>query len=228
MSYFDDYQARINASGKNIAESQFNSTAKFIESTFADSPFYRVVKVNGIDMDVRLQDISSVTRSANVSLVQNTLKFMLLKPNSSVDIGDMVELDEHFWMVSDFISDNTLFPKAKIEKCNFTLQLKTGETKTLVGHDNLKRPVYNVIPVFTNVECLLRTSVSSIGLNQSINLPQGQVTITVQYNDIAKSINENDEFDLYSRQYKIIGFDFSNIVQGVGCLSIIAERVVNK
>lgn len=228
MSYMDDFKARMNQNGNSVAESQFNTTANFINSHFADSPFYKVVKVNGtIDLEVQLQDISSVTRSANVSLVQNTLKFMLLKPNTSVNIGDMVELDSIFWIVSDFISDNTLFPKAKIEKCNFVLPLKTGETKTLVGYDGLKRPVYDIQPTFTNVQCLLRTSVATIGLNQPINLPQGQVSITTQYNDISKSIKEDDNFEIYDRQYKVIGFDFTSIVQGIGCLVIIAKRVVN-
>lgn len=227
MSYYDNFKARMNVSGNTIADSQFNTTANFINTHFAESPFYRVVKVNGVDLEVQLQDISSVTRSANVELVQNVLKFMLLKPNATVNIGDMVELDNLFWIVSDFISDNTLFPKAKIEKCNFVFHLQTGETKTLVGHDALNRPVYDTQPTYTDVQCLLRTSVSGIGLNQPINLPQGQVHITMQYNDTAKSIKENDEFDLYNRQYKVIGFDFTNIVQGVGCLTIYADRVVN-
>lgn len=227
MSYLDDFKARMNVSGNTIAQSQFNTTANFINAHFADSPFYRVVKVNGVDLEVQLQDISSVTRSSNVELVQNVLKFMLLKPNTSVNIGDLVEIEGQFWIVSDFISNNPLFPKAKIEKCNYVLQWKTGETKTLIGHDSLNRPVYNVQPTYTNIQCLLRTSVSNIALNQAINLPQGQVHITMQYNDIAKTIKEDDEFDLYNRQYKVIGFDFSNIVQGVGCLVIFANRVVN-
>jgi hypothetical protein len=228
MSYLDDFKARVNASGKTIAESQFNTTAAFINANFADSPFYRVVKVNGtIDLEVQLQDISSVTRSANVSLVQDVLKFMILKPNTSVNIGDMIELDGQFWMVSDYVSDNYLFPKAKIDKCNFELQLKTGETKTLKGYDNLKRPVYDIKPTYTNIHCILRTTLSSVQLNQAVNIPQGQVYITMQYNDIAKSVKENDEFDLYDRQYKVVGMDFSNIVNGVGCIMLFAERVVN-
>jgi hypothetical protein len=158
---------------------------------------------------------------------------MLLKPNTSVNIGDLVEITDdltnkvEFWIVTDSISDNPLFPKVKIEKCNYTLQLKTGETKTLVGHDSLNRPQYSVQPTYTNVQCLLRTSVSNLALNQAINLPQGQVQITIQYNDTAKSIKENDKFDLYDRQFKVIGFDFSNVVQGIGCLVVFAERVVN-
>lgn len=233
MSYLDDYLARMNVNGNTIAESQFNTTAQFINAHFAESPLYRVVQINGADMGVQLQDISSVTRSATVSLVQNVLKFMLLKPNESVNIGDLVSMENEidqiieYWLVSDFISDNPLYPKAKIERCNYTLQLKTGETKTLVGHDTLNRPVYNTTPIYTNVQCILRNTVSTIGLNQAINLPQGQVLLTVQYNDISRSINENDNLELYGKQYKVVGFDYTSIVQVTGCLMILAERVVN-
>jgi hypothetical protein len=186
-----------------------------------------VVKVNGIDMEVQLQDINAITRSSNVSLVQNVLKFMILKPNKSVNIGDMVELEGKFWMVTDYVSDNPLFPRAKIGKCNYTLHLKTGETKTIIGYDNFKRPQYDIQPTFTDIQSILQTSVSNISLNNTINLPQGQVLVTVQYNELAKNIKENDEFDIYNRQYKVVGLDYSNIVQGIGCLAIVAERVVN-
>jgi hypothetical protein len=227
-SYLDKHIALSQINGTDLKQQQFNTTAKFVESNFSDSPFYRIVKINGtVDLEVRIKDISAVTRSANVSLVQNVLKFMLLKPNTTVNIGDMVELDGHYWMVTDFISDNPLFPKAKIGKCNYVLHLKTGETKTVIGYDNLKRPQYDIQETFVDIQCILQTSVSNAALNQAINLPQGQVHITMQYNDIAKSIKENDDFDLYDRQYKVIGFDFSSIVQGIGCVAIIAERVVN-
>lgn len=225
--YLSNYLSRINASGKNVAESQFNTTANFINDHFTESPFYRVVKLNGMDFEVQLQDIQIITRSASVALVENLLKFMLLKPNTSANVGDMVEFDDTFWLVTDSVSNNPLFPKVKIEKCNYTLSVKTGETKTLMGHDSLNRPDYKTTPTLVDVQCLLRNTASNISLNQEINLPVGLAYITVPYNDTTKIINENDNFDLYGKQFKVVGFDYTNIVNGIGCLIIVAERVVN-
>jgi hypothetical protein len=234
MSYLDDFNARINVAGNSIANSQFHSTQKFIESNFANSPMYRVVQVNGVNLEVQLQDISSVTRSANVSLVQFTLKFMLLKPNTSVNIGDIVAIkDEQTqivvnWIVSDFISDNPLFPKAKIEKCNFELQVKTGETKILCGYDDFRAPVYDITPTFATMQSILRNTIGNIALNSEINLPSERMLISITYNDTSKLIKENDTFDMYGREYKVIGIDFSNVHSDKGIITLTTERVVNK
>jgi hypothetical protein len=194
---------------------------------------YRVVQVNGVNLGVQLQDISSVTRSANVSLVQFTLKFMLLKPNTIVNIGDIVAItDEQTqivvnWMVSDFISDNPLFPKAKIEKCNFELQVKTGEEKILCGYDDFKAPVYAITPTYATMQSILRNTISNIALNSEINLPSERMLISVTFNDTSKLIKENDEFDIYGRQYKVIGIDFSNVHSDKGIIILTTERVTN-
>lgn len=226
--YLLNYMSRINASGKTIAESQFNTTANFIESTFADSPFYRVVKVNGVDMGIQLQDISAITRSSAIALVQYMLKFMLLKPNNLVNIGDTVEMDDGtHWIVTDYVGENPLFPKAKIELCNYLLKVKTGETKTLVGYDNLKRPVYSTVPSDVEVHVVIRNPIAISNLNQAINLPNDSMFISMKYDDTAKLIKENDEFDIYNKQYKITGLDFTTINYGVGVITFLAERVVN-
>ena len=234
MSYLDDFNARINASGKTIKDYQFNTTAQFINSHFAESPSYRVVQVNGVNLEVQLQDISSVTRSVNVSLVQFTLKFMLLKPNTSVNIGDIVAIkDEQTqevvnWMVSDFISDNTLYPKAKIEKCNFELQVKTGEEKILCGYDDFKAPVYEITPTYVTMQSILRNAIGNITLNSEINLPSEKMLISITYNDTSKLIKENDTFDMYGREYKVVGIDFSNVHSNIGIITLTTERVTNK
>lgn len=227
MSYLDDYNARINASGTTIGQSQFNSTAAFINATFADSPFYKVVQVNGANLEIRLMDITSVTRSNAIQLIQYQLKFILLKPNTSLNIGDMIVMDGVQWMVTDYTGENPLYPKAKIEQCNYLLAVTTGVTKTLVGYDSLKRPVYNSTPIVTNVNCIIRSSVPNVNLNQNINLPNDIMYISMEYHSTAKSIKENDKFEIYNQQYKVTGFDYTAINYGVGIITFVTERVVN-
>lgn len=227
MSYLDKHLAYLKAEGSSLKDQQFNTTANMINAHFAESPFHKVVQCNGVDLEIQLQDISVVTRSASVSLVENILKFILLRPNTSINIGDIIVMDNENWMVTDSISNNPLFPKAKIEKCNYTLQVQIGYSETYVGRDSWGKPVYDKTPTLSPSPCILKTTVSTIGLNQPINLPQGQVSLTIRYDDTAKQIKLNDNYDLYNAQYKVVGFDYTNIVNGVGCLAIIAERVVN-
>jgi hypothetical protein len=131
-------------------------------------------------------------------------------------------------MVTDFISDNTLYPKAKIEKCNFELQVKTGETKILCGYDDFRAPVYDITPTFATMQSILRNTIGNITLNSEINLPYERMFITITYNDTSKLIKENDTFDMYGREFKVVGIDFSNLHGGKGIITLTTERVVNK
>jgi hypothetical protein len=234
MGYLDDYMARINATGNTIKDSQFHSTSKFIESTFADSPFYTVAKWNGEDLEVRLMDVNSITRSNQMMPVQFDIKFALFKPNIVMNLGEIIEIPNEdqtvytSWMVVDFTSENKLFPKAKIQICNFTLKVKTGETKTLLGQDDFKRPVYDTQATYVDMQAILKNTIGNIPLNAEINLPSERMFITVKYDDNAKLIKENDTFDMYNREYKVVGIDFSNVFNDKGIITLTTERVVNK
>lgn len=227
MGYLDDFLSRVNVTGNKIKDSQFHSTSKFIESTFADSPFYTVAKWNGSDLELRLMDVNSITRSNQMMPVQYDIKFALFKPNVVMDLGEIIVIEDTSWMVVDFTSENKLFPKAKIQICNFELQVKTGETKTLLGFDDFKRPVYNIQPTYTNIQAILKNVIGNVLLNSEINLPSERMFITIKYDDTAKLIKENDTFDMYGREYKVVGIDFSNVFNNKGIITLATERVVN-
>jgi hypothetical protein len=233
LSYLDDFNARINATGKSIGESQFHSTQRFIESTFADSPFYHVAKWNGEDLEVQLSDVNSITRSNQIMPVQFGIKFCRFLPNVVLDLGEIIGIPNEDktvytpWMVVDFTSENKLFPKAKIEICNFELQVKTGETKTLLGYDDFKAPVYDIQPTYATMSSVLKNTIGNITLNSEINLPSERMLISIAYNNTSKLIKENDEFDMYGRQYKVVGIDFSNVYSDKGIITLTTERVTN-
>jgi hypothetical protein len=227
MSYLDDFNARINSTGKTIGESQQHTTSIFINSVFSNSPFYRIVKWNGQDLEVRLMDVNSITRSNQIMPVQFGIKFALVKPNVVLNLGELLSIDDDTWMVTDFTSENETFPKAKIQICNFELQVKTGEEKILCGYDDFKAPVYDIIPTYTPMQSILKNTIGNITLNSEVNLPSERMLITLTYNDTSKLIKENDEFDMYGRQYKVVGIDFSNVYSGKGIITLTTERVTN-
>jgi hypothetical protein len=234
MSYINKHLSYSNIKGNSIAEQQFNSSASSIVSSFADSPFYTVAKWNGEDLEVRLMDVNSITRSNQMMPVQFDIKFALFKPSVAMDLGEIIEIPNEdqtvytSWMVVDFTSENKLFPKAKIQICNFTLKVKTGETKTLLGYDDFKRPVYDTQSTYVDTQAILKNAIGNVLLNSEINLPSERMLITIKYDDNAKLIKENDTFDMYNREYKVVGIDFSNVFNGKGIITLTTERVVNK
>jgi hypothetical protein len=233
MSYIDKHLEYLNIVGNNIGQQQFNDTARFIESTFADSPFYHIAKWNGQDLEVQLSDVNSITRSNQIMPVQFGIKFARFKPNVVLNLGEIIGIPNDdqstytYWMVVDFTSENKLFPKAKIEICNFELQVKTGETKTLLGYDDFKAPVYDIQPTYATMQSVLKNTIGNIALNSEINLPSERMLISIAYNDTSKLIKENDEFDMYGRQYKVVGIDFSNVYSDKGIITLTTERVTN-
>jgi hypothetical protein len=78
------------------------------------------------------------------------------------------------------------------------------------------------------MQAILKNTIGNIPLNAEINLPSERMFITVKYDDNAKLIKENDTFDMYNREYKVVGIDFSNVFNDKGIITLTTERVVNK
>lgn len=224
-SYLDKHKAKLNITGITIGEAQFNSTANFINSTFKDSPFYKIVKINGADVEVRVSDVTSTVRGSNIEPVRFSSKYLHFRPYVKVNIGDSVDYDGREWLITDF-QINDLYPTAKMGQCNNTLTYQIGVTKVKTGVDAMNRPVYTDTPIYDTKPCIIDTRIDGVTLNQPINLPAGQISITLQYDTNSKLIKENDELALYERKYKVIGIDFSHLINNVGLITVVAERIV--
>lgn len=227
--FLSDYKARMSANGTTIGEQQFNNTAYFIEQSFANSPFYRVaiIESSKTQLEIRIQDMSIVTRSNTIETVQFTMKFAFLKPNNKLNLGEIIFFDDLYWIVTDFNSDNPLYPKAKLFMCNYTLPVVTGTTKVKTGTDSLGRPVYSTQNAYSYLHCFVRSYMTNSGLNQAINLPSDTMYITLKYDDISKLIKEDDQFVIYDRTYKVTSIDFSNTLDKIGLISLMVARVTN-
>lgn len=226
MSYLDDYQARLNVTGNSIAQAQINATELSINAAFNDSPWYKLVKVDGVEKDAQIQDMQSVVRSNTLMTILETNKFLLLKYGESANLGSIVEFDNYTYIVTDMIIDNPIFPKGKIEQCNTTIDIVTSSTTTSNGTDSLGRPIPTTTNVTTTLPCLFVGGLSSVTLNKELNQPVDRVKITVQYNDTSKLIKENDVYTFYDNTYKVKSIDYTNIYNGVGMISLIADRDV--
>lgn len=224
MGYLDKHRAWTNISGNTIGESQFNGTAINITNSFADSPFYKVGIINGEQVGVRLMDVTAVTRGNTIETLQYSMKYMLFMPNTVINIGEIVQVDNIYWIVTDSVSDNSLFPKVKVMMCNYSLPVVTGSTQTIVGYDALKRPQYKTDETIVNIQSLVRSSISSNTLNQPINSPNDQLFVTVKYDDTSKTIKEDTVLTVHDRNYKVVSIDFANVINEVGCITFMASR----
>jgi hypothetical protein len=226
MSYLDKHLAYMNVVGNSVGEQQKNATAGFTNSVFTDSPFYKLVTVDGVQKDARIEDMTAVVRSNNFVTILNTNKYMILKSGDSANLGSIVEFDGLTWIATDNNSDDTLFNKSKLEQCNSKVTVITSTTTTSSGTDSMGRPITKTVPNSIDLPCIFSGNLTGSMMNGELNQPKDSVKFTLQYNDTSKLIKENDNYTFYDRSYKVKSIDFTNVFNGIGFITVMADRDV--
>lgn len=217
--YLLDYLSRINASGNTIGESQFNSTAKYIESAFSDSPFYKVVKVNGQDVGVRITDLPPIIRG-NMTL-QFTRKIMQLKPSTVFNTGTIVVINGENWLISDF-NNNNLYPQARIDRCNSSIVINTPTEKVVGENPYTHEPIIEMVAGTDIIyPCVVEKALTNESLNQPINLDRDTVLVTLPFFDFKEK-----EFEVVGEKYVVKSVDRTKSMNGKGLLIVLGERSV--
>ncbi|NLD45798.1 MAG: hypothetical protein GX660_01170 [Clostridiaceae bacterium] len=189
--------------------------SEMIKSEITISPNYRVVSIDGINVDVRfIRDDKDSTKAE-----------ILTSPDATINIGSLVVDGGNIWLAIDVVSD--IASKGILRLCNNTLTLQTGATETLKGYDSVGRPVYELTPVYTSWNCVATSKIENPydNLNSQINLPEGKMEVVIPYvNNTA--IADNAEFIMWGYNYKIIGIDMSRVINDTGIIKLVAQRVV--
>ena len=148
----------------------------------------------------------------------------MIEPGVTLNLGEIFTVGTDKWLCIAIDALHEVYYKGNVGLCNSTLTLITSVTKEKTGTDSLGRPIYTETPKTTSWDCIAESKVVSADLNSAINLPEGKIYIQVPH---SASIQENMEFDMWNAKYKIIGFDMSKVIAGVGTLGVHCERVVS-
>lgn len=181
MTYFDRYKKRLGALGPSESDSLLNNSINFINREFKNSPSYKLVKINGVDTDVRflLDEVDS-----------NKCQF-IFRPGQGYGIGTYIVDGTDTWIaVEEF--DHKLSPGVTAYKCN-------SELKWQVGTTIFSYPCYVVSNSF-NTRFDGRYDIY-------VYTPTGEVSILVQSNQDTKSIKLSQRFILGSQPFLITGID---------------------
>lgn len=128
--------------------------------------------------------------------------------------GNIVEIEDEKWLITTYPEDNKIYRKAEIELCNFSFPVVTGTTQVLKGKDSLGRPAYETQTTYTYYPCVIKSTLSAVTENNSINLPNDYLLATLPYNDNTKLIKLNTKINYYDNTYKVTNFDFSGVING--------------
>jgi hypothetical protein len=169
------YKRRLGSS--NASEALVNATRQQTKALFKESPLYKVININGIDVGVR------------VNFENESERQILFQANDSTYKGAIAEFDGIKWMATE-ITPSLIFPKAKVKMCNQILKWKDSA---------------GVIREFPCVveESTFNLNVS----DNSVKIIDGKITVTAPYNELVKSIKISQRFLFENEAFQVISID---------------------
>lgn len=223
MEWYELYQARMNVFGSNTKEIYKKSTIDFISRTFYNSPAYTECEIidetgNVLQLGVQIVDDNSLKKKPGS-------KIIIMPPGQVLYAGWLVKYSGNMWLCVASENVYDMYYRGVINLCNQHFKVKVDETKTLVGTDEIGRPIFETTPVYYETPCVVANKFQTMDDGGAINLPSGQILITIPYSPSTK-IKEGLVFSMYGENYKIIDRDFSQVVNDKGVIQLIAQRIV--
>jgi hypothetical protein len=208
--YFNEYRDRVTKS------SLTEHTKQAFVKMFIGNPNYRVLNING----TQYETLYSQGKNSNE-------KSLLFTPNTLVDIGSVVELNSHHYLIMDFQGEgiNEIYPSATLKLCNSTYPIKSDKLRTLKGYNHLNKPIYEDVYDIDRLEpCIVESRNYATDTNAQLIIPNNSVLITIKYQP-SDTLKENYEFTLYNNKYKVINIDYTKVINEKGIITLLAERV---
>ncbi|WJJ55270.1 hypothetical protein QB910_000026 [Dabrowskivirus KKP3916] len=197
MGDFDLYRARMNVDGSDMSSSYLNETSNFLNQTFADSPSFTQIQVEGVVTDARI-----IRNPENPHA-----KRVLFRPNTVVYEGQYVTYNNDTWLIQHF-QPHPVFPKGDILQCNESLRWIDAAG------------VSHIVPcVFISLHRMV-----TVTQDTQMETFKFQMRVLVKYTDETQSIQVSQRFILGNQAYIVAGIDsVSEIYDGHGTLDISIE-----
>lgn len=183
------YKKVLNA--ESIPESFIENTANRVNEMFANSPSYRKMLVDDVEIDV-IFNYGKKHGEAHA----------LLRPKEKWTKGLYGNVDEDVYMVTEHTS-NKIYPKAKLELCNSEI-LWEGKNKKLHRY-----------------KCIVRGKTYEESDDRTVVVSKAELTLLIQYNDDTKEISPRQRFSIDGLSFEVVSIDsISNVYKGEGFIEI--------
>jgi len=127
--------------------------------------------------------------------------------------GDLITYSGlNYLIINQIVAKRANKYKAIMRYCNHTIQV-TEVILTPTGETNYRgEPLYATTygePI--NIACIVDSRTFSLTSDSAINLPNNQITTTVQNNPTTGDLSVNDEFYVMGKSWKILDIDRSKV-----------------
>lgn len=128
---FEEYRNRVESRGGNVRRANRLQSIKIMENSFDSSQTYRKVMINGEEVDARVTGGSSTTIRGGSGNYEIMFRDGVFYPAGTyvwiprmTDIAEEDKLEP--WLIM-YDSDDSMFPRHLIKKCNYLLKWKNSK-----------------------------------------------------------------------------------------------------
>lgn len=116
MSVWNTYEARLGASNNSVGDPKRNSVLDHaqgrISRKITASLSYNTVKVNGVDKQVSIKDVTG----------DYTTKKIFSMPGESLPHGELIGWENSMWLVTEVDAHHAIYSEGLMRRCNYYLR----------------------------------------------------------------------------------------------------------
>ncbi|MDT0160276.1 hypothetical protein [Bacillus sp. AG4(2022)] len=221
--YFQTFKDLVNQKQFQSDNSLMDRNKEVFADNFDTSPLSTTITVNDVNTVAMIRQEKDSNK-----------KKLIFRPDTKIDIGSVIRINSSYYLTLDFLSEgiNEVYPTAKVQLCNSTLPIQSGKTRVLkrnskgevMYNDLTGEPLTEWIEGKTElIPCIVESSYRVNENNDQIWLPEGEISITLPYHS---ELQLGYEFNMYGAKYKVLNFDMSKVINGIGILTLRAKMEV--
>jgi hypothetical protein len=231
---YEFYNAYLASTPSGYYQNTYNA---FLDMSFSDASTYKgdgeVEKWNTTseeweDVIVRVTEISTLTKKIDGDTYEN-FRQIIYPDDTTLYLGDKYRYKDNIWLCIDNDSEGYV-SRCHIRKCNSEVSIAVRTVRLQTGIDSLGRPIYAEASAYFESECIVSNKLyinSFMTVDKAINLPSGQLIVYVPY-DSNNIITEKMTFTMYGNTYEIFDLDYTRVIDSVGLLGLIAQKIVSE
>lgn len=214
MDFKEHYKSRLNLNGKSARDGLVKRTKRISNQTFSRSPSYYIANIDGVERETIINNTSRYEE-----------KLINIKPEEVLNLGSVIEYKEDKFILVEKDQDE-IYKFGKMRICNNKFTIKKTIDKKLVGKNPNGSPKYEETIEEKKVPCIADDKYYSASQNAQLQLPEGKLTIIIQYQEDMPNVKANTQFNMYNKRYKIMDISYTTVVDNIGYVTIDAERVI--
>lgn len=179
MANWNLYESRLNKNGNNIRDRQINYMKDGIINSFKNTPSFREVYFN---------NETTITEVQITDTLDYNVKTVLIKPDESIFIGDMLYFDNDNWLCTKIDFTNPAYELGTVQKCNNTINL-------------YRNNILYKIPIV--VESGARLFQMGTEGNKFLTTPATLIIVRMPFNEITMGIKRGVVYKIGVQNWKV-------------------------